>query len=200
MKTLTIIATIAAIAALAAIFFCSLLTGCSAAPRPAPDAPIHAALTTAAVHVEDHILDARAHVEKAVPHADVLGKAELIDASDDLHQALASQADQTAAVTQLAGRVDALERQLIALTDKYEILAGRWYVKAGIWIEWAAWWILIAWAAIGFAGMLMPILAPGSIIATIGTEVLHFLPVANPFRWLGLLTTTRTTTATTSAP
>lgn len=45
------------------------------------------------------------------------------------------------------------------------------------------WWIIGAWLGLGVAGICLSIFVPG-VGLTIGTEILHLLPVSNPFGWV----------------
>lgn len=163
------------------------MTGCAAAPSVSPLREAIPAMTSTIATATAANEDAVGHVARAIPHADSVGHAEL-DGAQAAHSVVRTALrDQSAELTELTQRINTIETQIGKLQLAYDTLQARWYVRWGVWIERLFWWILVGWAAIGIVGVLLPLLCPGSIIATIGNQLMLLIPFANPISLIGSL-------------
>jgi hypothetical protein len=115
-------------------------------------------------------------VELAKPHADETGKVHLQTATADLQ----SQADDLQqAKTSLQAERDNAEK----LQEQYTKLRSNPWVKFALLAQKVFWFIVIGYVLAGIAAVVLSVWTGGAG-AAVGSEILHLLPLANPFVWI----------------
>jgi len=157
-----------------------LACGCSPinSPLPVTDLPV---IGQGLTRIEGDATDAKAHVQRATPHADPIGKTELTGANDSLTDLLLELADTEIAYASVTKQVEALGRSNFTLVHDLEAERDHWLgYKTRQLIFWLCLVVGLGWVSIGLAGMLLKGFGGGTMFA-VGQQILRALPLANLF-------------------
>lgn len=167
--------------AAAVIILASIFSGCGGCSSSKPTVPETIPTGNAIARAGAHVDSADSSVKAAKPHADKTGKALLTEASKshqnakgELEKAEASNAKATAQIAALSRENDAQKGELAAYRDQWiGDAAKRWAkIVAGVYLF------------LGVGGMLLKTFA-GGWLGGVGGFLMKFLPMANPFVWVG---------------
>jgi len=166
------------------LLFITTFIGCVIQPNPNSVADHTAAVGTSLVQTDGHLQSADHNASLIPSHADATGKIYVNATRYDIAQGVKSNDQAKTDLQKVTKERDQLKQQVIDANGNYTTLSKKWYVVWGQRIQAAIVAIVVAWAGLGVASIVLGMGNPLSWAFTFSNEIAHFLPLANVFAWI----------------